>query len=230
MSLVAIQSAVADAIRDKDGVIADPARDAAIADAVLRYSMDRPRVAVADLVAPGGTQMPLPSDWSTTISLVQRVEFPIDAEPPQYLDPRSVYLYAMPSGLTLRYVVPLASGSTIRLTYTTVHELTALSDTIPRAHASAIVSLAAAVLCGQLAAYYATEGAPTIAADTTDHIGKTERYRARERDLRAEYARIVGVPDRAKTLKGASAVVELPSRDAFGDRRLFHPPQRRPGP
>lgn len=230
MTIEVIQSAVADAIRDKDGVITDPARDAAIADAVLRYSTDRPRIAVADLVAPGGTMLPLPADWSLSVSEVHRVEYPVDAEPPQYISARHAYLYALPSGIALRFVVGLAADAVIRLTYSTLHTLDATTDTIPPAHARGVACLAASVLCGQLAAYYATEGAPTIAADTTDHRGKTERYRAREKDLRAEYLRIVGVPDRVTTPRAASATVELPSRDSFGDRPLFHPPQRRPMP
>lgn len=228
MSLAAIQTAVADAIRDKDGVVSTLARDAAIGDAVLRYSTDRPRVVVEDVTAPGGTMVPLPAEWSLSVSALQSVEYPINADPPQYVSPRHVYLYALPSGLQLRFVVPLAASDVIRVTYTALHVLDATTDTIPPAHAHGVACLAASVLCGQLAAHYATEGAPTIAADVTDHRGKTERYRAREKDLRAEYARIVGVPDRVTTPQAASATVELPSRDAFGDRRIFHPPTRRP--
>ena len=229
MSLEAIQFAVADAIQDKDGVITDPTRDRAIADAVLHYSIDCPSVRVVDLVAPGGTLVPVPTDWAQSFSRLQSIEFPVGAEPPQFLV-GCVRYYSSPDGMSFRFDAPFATDDTLRVTYTTRHVVDATTDTVPPEHARGVVCLAAAMLCGILAAHYATEGAPTIDADITDHRGKTERFRAREKDLRAEYLRVVGVPDRATTLKPASATVALPSRDSFGDRRLFHPPTRRPSP
>lgn len=229
MSLDSLQTIVADAIRDKEGVIAPSALYQAIVDAVARYSADRPRTVVVDVIAPGGTNVPVPAEWDAGSELLS-VETPTDADPPQVVDVRDVYVYGTPAGPVLRFTFSLAADAAVRVTHSTVHVVSGHQDTLPAAHSYGVACLAASMLCGQLAAYYATEGAPTIGADTADHQGKTERYRLREKDLRAEYCRIVGVPDRVTTPRAASATVELPSRDQFGDRRLFHPPARRPMP
>lgn len=231
MSLDSIQLAVADAVQDKDGALTQDAHGRAIAAAVQQYSVDRPRVRVADLLAPGGAYVPTPDDWSVNLSRLNAVEFPIGDSPATMIPLRNVEQYASPDGIMFRclgYSFP--AGAALRVTYTAKHRLTVDEDSIPEEHALGVAHYAASLLCGQLASHYATESAPTIAADTTDHRGKTERFASRALELRADYFRIVGVIDRGtKAVRAASATVELASRDQFGDRRMFHPPQRRSG-
>lgn len=222
MSLADLQSIVDDLVRDKDQVIASAARDAAIATAVAQYSAAASRVIVEDVECPGGAVLPLPAFWIEGESEIQGVEYPIGEMPPAELAPDVLRIVRTPVGSTLLLAFSPASGEFVRLHYTGAHVLDEDTNTIPSRHQRAVAALAAADLCGQLSAWYATEGAPTIGADSADHQGKTERYRLRARDLRAEFTQAVGaVSDRTKP---ASVDVALPSRDSLGGRPLFHPP------
>lgn len=223
MSLADVQSLVDDLVRDKDQVIASVQRDAAIAAALERYSADSPRLVVEDLTAPGGQYLPLPALWLDGQSEIRGVEYPIGEVPPAEIDVGALRVILTPSTSSLLFTYSPSAGELVRVAYTAAHVLDGATDTIPNRHRRLVAALAAADLCGQLASYYASEGAPTIAADVADHQGKSERYRARARDLRAEYAQAIGTQgDRAKP---ASVDVALPPRDSLGGRPLFHPPR-----
>lgn len=223
MTLADLQALVDDLVRDKDQVISSMARDTAIAAALARYSADAPRSLVEDVVSAGGHVLPLPSEWAADSEL-RSLEHPIGRHPPSLIALTGAMLYQAPDGPELRLVVTLLDGDQVRVTFTAPHVVDVDGTTIPERHRRPVACLAAADLCGQLANYYATEGAPTIGADTVDHQSKTERFNRRQRDLRAEYVAAVGSApsDRAKP---ASVDVALPSRDSLGGRRIFHPPK-----
>lgn len=61
------------------------------------------------------------------------------------------------------------------------------SAVIPNADRQAVASLAASFLLDQLAVATAGDGDPTIASDSTDHRGASDRYAARARAARAAY-------------------------------------------
>ncbi len=222
MSLADVQSIVDDLVRDKDQVIASVQRDAAIASAVTQYSAASPREIVEDVECPGGQVLPLPAAWIDGHSEIRGIEYPINRVPPVEIGLDALRVIRAPGGASLLFLYSPTSGEFVRLHYTGAHVLDEDTDTIPDRHRRAVAALAAADLCGQLSAHYATEGAPTIGADSADHQGKTERYRLRARDLRAEYTQTVGsVSERTRP---ASIDVALPSRDSLGGKPLFHPP------
>jgi hypothetical protein len=229
MSLVDTQALVDDLVRDKDQVIASGSRDSAIVNAVARYSIDAPRVLVDDLVSDGTQRLDTPTEWVVGQSSLRALEYPIGNIPTTLLDAAAISLYDKPDGtqqFTLLFV-PLV-GDTLRATFTAPQLLDDTHDTIPPRHARAVACLAASDLCGQLSAYYATEGSPTITADVTDHQGKTDRFRKRAADLLAEYIRIVGVAP-ADRVRPASADANPQRTDVQGRARLFHPVQTWPG-
>jgi hypothetical protein len=192
---------------------------------VSRYSADAPRVRVEDVTSvAGGQRLPVPSGWIDGWSEVRALEYPIGQIPSSLIGLDAVSVYDTPDGPELVLLISLLPSDQVRVSYTEFHALTTLASTLPTRHERAVACLAASDLCGQLSAHYATEGAPTLAADTADHIGKTERYRSRARDLAAEYSNVVGAArsDRQKPAM-ASAVIE--SRDSLGRRTLFHPPR-----
>lgn len=228
MSIDTYQQGVSDLVRDKDQVVDALAIDAAIASAVERYSGLRARRAVEDLTVPAGSELPLPTGWIEGFSEVLAVEYPVDASPISELEIGLVRLRLRPAGYTIEVPATFVGGETVRLTYKSQHVLDLTSDTIPAHHRFAVQCLAASIVCGQLSAYYATEGAPTIGADAADHQGKTERYRNRARDLLAEFNKTLGVTD-ARTGGGADSQVppagavtsvEIGNNDGSG--RLFH--------
>jgi len=227
MPLADYQTAVDDLVRDRDAVISDVQRDAAIAAAVTQYSADAPRPVVVDQAATAaGNTLDLPAGW-TDDSVLVSAEYPIGQWPPVYLDASDVQIYASPTVRQLRLPVQLAIGESVRLTYTAAHLVDDADDTVPTKHANAVASLAASWLCGQLASYYAGESEATIGADTVDRKTKSDRWRTRARDLLAVYTASVGSAPSDRT-KGASAVKQLQRTDALGNRRLFHPPTNWP--
>lgn len=219
MSLEALQALVNDLVRDTGGVVSSTSLDAAIDAAVLRYSTDFPRPVVVDVAAPGGNELPLPLGWQDASRLLS-VETPIDQLPPAELGLGDVRFRMRPDGMAITLPIALDAGQDVRLGYTQTHVVDNSTDTVPAGHRYALACFAASILCGQLASYYANEGAPTIQADTADHQGKTERYRARARDLAQQYANLLGVADRKITAAGT--VTHLQGRDSEGRRRLFH--------
>ena len=221
MSLADYQQTVADLVRDKDGVLSLLSIDQAITTAVLRYSGDAPRRVWVDQIAVAGTLQLLPNGWVTDVSVLISVEFPVDASPQSLLDAADYRVRQTTNGERLELSIDLPAYDIMRIVYTAEHAVDGNADTIPTRHRYAVACLAAANLCGQLATFFATEGMPSIGADVSDHVGKTERYRARKRDLEGEYVRALGVPEKPVTA-AAGAVAQLESTDSQGNGRLFH--------
>lgn len=221
MSLADFQQATQDLVRDKDQVLTLGNIDAAITAAVQRYSHDAPRALLVDQVAVAGSVQALPAGWLVDSSVLSGVEYPVDEMPQRNLSTAEFALRQTPSGPMLQLAFDVTAGETLRIGYTADHVVDAGTDTVPVKHRHAVACLAAANLCGQLAAYYATEGMPAIGADITDHVGKTERLRARKRDLEAEYTRALGVPEKPVSAP-AGVVVQMDVGDTQGSGRLFH--------
>lgn len=227
MSLADYQQLVDDLVRDRDQVIDVGQRDDAIAGAVMRYSLDAPAPLIADVLSVnGGQRLPVPAGW-VAHSQLRSLEHPVGQTPPSFIGLNGVSLYHGLTGPEIVLLVSLLANDVVRVSYTGAHVLDAHNDSIPLHHRRAVACLAAADVCGQLSAWYATEGAPTLQADTVDHQGKTERYRTRARDLAAEYTRIVG-PAPTERKRPAMAEAAFESRDSLGRRTLFHPPRNWP--
>jgi hypothetical protein len=212
MPLLDYRTQVNDLAQDRDQVVAQAAVDRAIAAAVLRYSQHFPRRLYVDAVALDSALQPLPAGWVHDVSTLIELEHPLDRVPKSAV---VTQLRQGPSGLMLEPETALPVGVTYRVGYTAPHDVNEANDTdsVPPAHRYAVSCLAAAIVCGQLAAHYATEGASTIGADSADHVGKTERFRARKRDLEAEFARALGISDKPASQGSAAGTV------VGGDRR-----------
>jgi hypothetical protein len=221
MSLASIQTAVTDLVRDRDGIISEPQRDAAITVAVNAYSLDRPRAVVVDVPGNGGSRIDLPQGFTEDSRLIA-IEYPIGQEPPAELPASEISFYAAPDKRQLALPVAIASGERARVTYTATHVLDEDEDTLPAAHAHALACLAASILCGQLSSYYASESEPTISADTVNRQTKSATWRQRQRDLAAEYGRTVGAAPNPRK-QAAIATRDLERGTALGGSRLFHP-------
>lgn len=228
MPLADYTSAIDDLVRDKDQVVSSGSKQLAIGQALLVYSGHRPREVVADVAADvAGYELPLPAGWVPDFSELRAVEYPRDQVPVAMLDMSRIYRRVRPAGERIELPVEMPLAAVARVTYSATHTVDNATDTVPIAHRYAVQCLAASILCGQLASYYATEGAPTIGADVSDHQGKTERFRARARDLRDVYNTTLGIATGGKggsegQSKSAGTVVGLESLNADGRPRLFH--------
>lgn len=217
MSLAAYQDAIADLVRDRDGLITPGQRDAALQTAVLRYSEHRPRQLVEDVTSVGGRRLSLPSAWQNGRSQVLSLECPAGSDPPTYIEAGTFYLYQGPSTAQVQLPISLSAGEVVRVAYTRGHTLDADTDTIPDPDARAVACLAASDLCGQMARYYGQESESSISADAVDRKSKADVYRGFERDLRMYYFQHLGIADRQTS---AAGVVVAPAR-ASERNRLF---------
>lgn len=226
MALADIQQLVDDLVRDGAGDIAAAGRDEAIQRAVIRYSTDRPRRKVEDVVSPaGGNFLDLPAAFDPDFSRLEEVETPPDEVPPSLLDQEDWSLYEAPAGTKISLADALGAGDTVRLRYTIAHQVDAGTDTVPNKDRQAVASWAAALLLEQLASRYSGDIEPTIQADSVNHQSKGGDYARRARDLRQRYFDHLGI-DPKRTVP-AGVVVDLDARDSLGGDRLVHTRTRR---
>lgn len=220
MSLADYQTLVNDFVRDKDAVVSTPQRDTAIQTAVLRYSDDRPRALVVDVVSAGGYRLPLPAGFVMGFSSLSSIEQPIGNVPETLIDLSRTSFYNTPTTTELQLPVSLQAAATARIAFTAQHVVSGIADSVPLNHRNAVACWAAALLCEQLANYYATEGEPSIGADAVNHASKTETFAARARSLRSQYLKDLGVDE--KRIKPASAIADLDQYASNGGPRMFH--------
>lgn len=201
-------------VRDDAGKLTAADRDEAIGLALIRYGQARPRQGVAD-VAPTGDTLPLPAGWVVGSSTLAGLEYPIGQLPPASIPGE---LYLGPDGL----VVMLATrpAGPVRVRYTLQHALTATEDTIPLADREAVAKYAAALLCEQLASFYASDTDSTISADRSFGQTRSQAFAARAREYRKQFQAALGIDE--KTAAPAGAVVQLSTTDSRGRSRMFH--------
>ena len=219
MSLADFQLLVNHLVRDKDQVVSSPQYDTAIQTAVIRYSADRPRAVVADVVSAGGYRLALPVGFDIGFSKVQSIEHPVGNVPETLLEVARTSLYNSPVATEIQLPTSLPVGDTVRLGFTARHRVDVATDTVPIDHRNAVASWAAALLCDQLANHYATSGESSIGADAVNHQSKTETFASRARAYRAQYLKDVGVDE--KRTAPASAMVDLNLNASHGGSRLF---------
>lgn len=216
MSLATYQTFVDSLVRDDAARITAEQRDAAIEQAVARLSRDKPRELLAEVTGASGQRVATPAGWVPGESRLVNVEYPVGETPPAYLDAPTVY--GKPDGSQeLVLVDALPAASTIRVRFTAPHKVDTQADTVPAADQWGVVALAASIICGQLASFYANQTDSTIAADGVDHKSKSELYAAREREYRAQAYTSWGLPvpsTKGTQLAAAGTVVQFEPRRA----------------
>jgi hypothetical protein len=199
--------------------VSEEQRDTAIADAVIRYSKDRPRAKVEDVTCvEGGNYLPLPSAWEPDFSELKTLEFPLAKFPPCFINAYS--LYPTPTGLQIMVSDALPMGAIVRMSYSISHVLDLSTDTVPLGDREAVVCLAAANICDQLAALYSGDTDSTIQADSVNHQTKAGEFASRAKALRKRYLDELGID--AKKNVAAGSVVSFPSNTSQGRPNLTH--------
>jgi hypothetical protein len=220
MALSDFQSIVDDLLRDDAGHITTTQRDTAITTALARYSKDRPRQKVEDIVAPGGNLLPLPVAWEADFSQVQSLEYPIGNVPPAIINAQGYELYTSPNEVLIMVRDGFGINVNIRATFTITHMLSDIADTVPLGDREAVCCLAAASLCDQLAGLYSGDSDSTIQADSVNHQSKAGEFASRARALRKRYLDELGID--AKKNVAAGVVVDLNLSNSQGGPRLTH--------
>lgn len=180
-----VQQRLMDTSTTNPNLPTDGALEEAITNAVIKFSQDRPRLIVADVTGNGTPYYILStvlSAWVDEFSRVEQIEYPASAPGadyvPSYLQEADDWeYYATPSNkyLRLKTVVPAAT-ETLRVTYSTLHTHTTVTDTVPSAHLDALCDLAAHFACMALATKMAGSNDPLIKADSVNYRDSQLKY------------------------------------------------------
>lgn len=217
--LTDFQTIIDDLLRDDANSITETQRDTAIVSAIARYSKDRPRSKVEDLVcASGGNYLDLPAAWEPEFSQLQSIEYPIGNVPPTFLANTDHDIYKAPNGEKIMLLNGVPINATLRVTYTISHVLSITEDTVKLGDREPLCCLAAASLCDQLASFYSGDTDSTIRADSVGHQSKAGEFASRAKSLRKRYQDELGID--AKRNVAAGVVVTLDKTNSQGGPRL----------
>jgi hypothetical protein len=221
MPLADYQALVDDLVRDDTGKIATADRDEAINRAVARYSKDRPREKVEDVVAAGGNFLALPAGWQTDFSEIRSIEYPIGNVPATIIHQDDYTFYRDPTTLKVVLIDSLPASASVRFTYTIRHQVDGANDTIRADDREPVCAYAAGLLLEQLSSYFSGASDSTIQADSVDRRSKGGEFASRARALRSRYFDELGLDPKRNVAAGV--VVDLDATDSFGQDRLLHP-------
>ena len=194
-------------VKDGAGILEDPADfDAAIAEALNRYSKHRPRLVVDDVAGQDGPDIALPEGWVNDFSNIDSIEFPIGNMPETRIDRVDWRFYKTPTDTFIRFAAARpASVEEVRVTFTALP----LEAPLPPVDVEAVANLAASFCCGQLARHYGQTSDPTIQADVVNYRSKGDEYARRAKELEAQYKNHVGIKE-SDTTPAAMAVAPAP--------------------
>src|SRR5262245_32991071 len=121
--------AIVDAkVRDSAGKLGQTERDAAIVEAVKRYSRHRPLEKIHELVGDGVlVTHALPVAYEEGFSSIRSIEYPVGRQDPEYLDEADYGLYRDPATSTLKLrFFSLVLGNAVKayVAYTVRHQVT----------------------------------------------------------------------------------------------------------
>lgn len=212
--LAEFRDLIDDLVRDAAQWVTPEQRERAIGLALSRYSLDRPRALVADVVSAGGQALPLPAGWVPGESVLQTVETPVGLIPPAMVASALWAVYRGPLGEEIRIAHSLVSGDVVRLVFSAPHALDEVSTSIPPGHREAVATYAASVLAEQIATVHAGTHDATIAADRVDHAHPAREWAKRARDYRQRYFAHLGIEISAQgveqpRIEAAGVVVDL---------------------
>jgi len=203
-----------------------------IRQATTRYSVDRPAELVADIDPTGTRYLTLPATFEDGFSVIHAIEYPIDDDPPSYLDPRDVEFYRTPAvvapptpaALKLRLSYAIDTGTaTVRISYTGRRSFGTLAadTTVLYRDYDAVCDLAVSNCCEAIAQKYARLHEPILGASGMAPRDKAEVWASRARRYEARYRQAVGPAL-------GSAIINWDSRSSwrFG-AWLNHPSIRR---
>jgi len=168
-------------------------------EAVKIYSRHRPRKVIEDITGDGNYDYSISqnlSEWIDGFSIIEAIEYPADSRTPNILTEEDYIVYEKEDGKYLRFLnYTPSSDEKIRVTYTTLHQVTVSSNTIPEVDQDALCNLAASLCSGALASIYASTSDPTIGADAVNYRSKSQEYQARAEKQKENYLNHLGMKD-----------------------------------
>lgn len=224
-TLPELETLIDDLVRDAAQWVSTGQRTRAIELALARYSADRPREVIEDVVTADGVSVPLPLGWVPGASDLRVVECPV-VSPPVPLEPDAWAVWRTPTGEVIGLLQAAAPGATARLHYGAPHTVDGTSTTIPAAHREAVACYAASVLAEQIATVHASAQDATISADRVDQAHPAREWAARAKAYRNRYFAHLGIDVNAQGVEqprvdAAGVVVDLALPTSHGRARLY---------
>lgn len=224
-TLSELQTLIDDLVRNPAHHVTPAQRERAIELALVRYSADRPRTVVEDVVTADGVTVPLPAGWVAGESALHTVECPVVA-PPVPLEADAWTMWRTPTGEVIGLLQAATPGATARLHYTAPHVVDDASSTIPPAHREAVACYAASLLAEQIATAHASAQDSTIAADRVDQAHPAREWAARAKAYRNRYFATLGIEISAQGVEqpridAAGVVVDLNLPTSHGRARMY---------
>lgn len=213
-----------------DNELAYDARTELTEAAIQRYSHDKPDVITVDVSGDGGNYYAISSltSWSDDFSQILRIEYPAATvasdEAPVYLEPDD-YDFDYWDGSTRYIYLPNhapAATEAMRIRYTAPYTATNNAYDTPPADFHAICQLAAGLCAQAIANKYSRSNDSTIAADSVNHLERSERWAARARELIKMYEAHVGVDAESDRERPAGEFVDWDTRPDEVGRWLYH--------
>jgi hypothetical protein len=186
-----------------------------------RYTVDRPLEVVSDVIGNGTHYIDLPVAPGTGVvpvfdpvfSVVKKIEYPINQQPPQYVVDSDIRVYRAPDSykLLITFDTP-GNGETLRVIWTARH----LEDgsTVPDADFFAVVDFAASLAAEKLASFYIGTGDSSIQADVVNYRSKSQEALNIAKALRKRYFNHIGVDE------SATGTSEVAPAAALGNQYL----------
>lgn len=218
-TLADIRAKVISSVKDDSGKLVNPDDyNTKIQAAIKRYSRHRPGIAAVDIVGNGTHDYSLPTGWNDEFSSIKSIEYPLGDVPATLLDNDEFEIYQSPTGKKIRLLnyAPVATAS-FRVSFTILRT----DATIPDMDVDALVTLAAALCCEDLANAFIQSSDSTIGADSVNYRSKAAEAASRGKRLMQLYKEHLGIKDDDVT-PAASAVVDLDMKYPGGGERLTH--------
>ena len=199
--------------------------------AIERYSHDKPDIITVDVTGDGGKFYAITTSltkWSEGFSQIVRIEYPAPTvasdEAPTLLEPDDYddnYWDGSTRYLYLPNHAPAATEA-LRVRYTAPYTATNGAYDIPAADFHAVCQLAAGLCAQAIAAKYSRSSDSTIAADSVNHLERSERWAARAREFIRLYEQFVGVDAESGKEQPAGEFVDWDTAPRNKARWLYH--------
>ena len=225
VNLPDLRDLIDDLVRNPAHQVTPAQRERAIELALARYSADRPRQVIEDVVSADGATVPLPAGWVQGESVLHAVECPV-VTPPVPLEADAWAMWRTPTGEVIGLLQAAAPGVTARLHYSAPHVVDDASSTIPPAHREAVACYAASLLAEQIATAHASAQDSTIAADRVDQAHPAREWAMRAKSYRNRYFATLGIDISAQGVEqpridAAGVVVDLTLPTSHGRGRMY---------
>lgn len=192
----------------KPSFLDDPDFDKAISDALIEHSSTRPDVLVVEVESDGAERQDLPAEYERRQTIVEKIEFPIQQNPPQFLSKDEWSIAPEPTKDVLILLRKVEAAAKYWIHMTRLHVLTTADSSLSTIERGALSHLAAGYCFEQLAAHYGRSTDSTIAGDVTPWNDKMPNFDNHARTSRAAYKRMLKGNEESKESSGSGFVVD----------------------